>query len=98
MEETNAKIIFSDGTELNTDVNGSCFIVDSKPDFPDNLSDIQIVKGDNKEAIDYGMIIEAAGIDNRYWFSIIEIPESERAAKQIRSDVDFIAMELDIDL
>ena len=37
-----AKIMFLDGTELNTDHNGNCFIVDSEPQFPEDLSEVNI--------------------------------------------------------
>lgn len=37
-----AKIVFLDGTELETDHNGNCFIVDIEPQFPDDLSEVTI--------------------------------------------------------
>ena len=37
-----ATIRFSDGTEIEAEVNGTCFIVDEKPEFPDNFEEIVI--------------------------------------------------------
>lgn len=34
----NAKLIFTDQTELVAEVNGSCFITDEQPEFPEDLS------------------------------------------------------------
>ena len=36
------KITFKDGTEMEAEVNGSCYIVDGKPDFPIDLSEVTV--------------------------------------------------------
>ena len=36
------KIKFKNGTIIEADLNGTSYIVDEKPDFPDDKSDIEI--------------------------------------------------------
>ena len=71
MEEV--KIIFKDGTELTVERNGSSFITDEKPTFPEDLKNITI----EGQTISNGRIIECASVDGRYWFTITEIPQDE---------------------
>ena len=71
MEEV--KIIFKDGTELTVERNGSSFITDEKPAFPEDLKNITI----EGQTIANGRIIECASVDGRYWFAITEIPQDE---------------------
>lgn len=92
-----ATITFNNGTSINVEVNGTTFISDVKPAFPSDLSNINITGCDFMDHVDYGRIVEAAGSDNRYWFGIIPISEKERAETQLRADVDYIMMELDIE-
>lgn len=71
MEEV--KIIFKDGTELTVERNGSSFITDEKPTFPEDLKNITI----EGQTISNGRVIECASVDGRYWFAITEIPQDE---------------------
>ena len=75
MEEV--RIIFKDGTEIQAEKNGDCFIVDEKPSFPEDLSDITIEGESGTVNISNGRIIECASVDENYWFSVQEIPEAE---------------------
>lgn len=70
------KIRFKDGSVVEAERNGSCFIVDEKPLFPKNLDDITI-DGETSAIISHGKIIECASIDGRYWFTITEVPPEE---------------------
>lgn len=70
------KITFSDGTVVTAEKNGSCFITDEMPDFPEELTDITI-EGESITTIENGRIIEAASVDGRYWFVIQEISKEE---------------------
>ena len=70
------KITFNDGTVIAAEKNGNCFIVDEKPDFPEDLTDI-IIEGEEINTVENGRIVEAASIDGRYWFTIQEMSEDE---------------------
>lgn len=65
------KIRFKDGTVVEAEKNGSCFITDEKPAFPEDLRDIK-VEGETSTLISNGQIVECASIDGRYWFTILE--------------------------
>ncbi len=93
-----AKIKFADGTELSVNVNGSSFIIDEKPEFPDNLEGITITQGKEKRTIEYGEILECASVDDKYWFAIIEIPEDKRKFEEMQSNLLYIAMMSDVEL
>lgn len=79
------KITFKDGTVVNAEKNGSCFIVDEKPSFPENLKEIMIEGENGTIEISNGRIVESASVDGKYWFTIIEIPEAE-LEKQATAD------------
>ena len=93
-----AVIKFNDGTELEVEVNGSSFIVDAKPDFPSDLTNITVTKEDTVDTFTYAELVECFSIDGRYWFSFIEIPEQERLMKENTAKIEYIAMMSDIDL
>lgn len=97
MEEV--KIRFTDGTEIEAEKNGSSYIVDVEPDFPDDLSEVEIETDQGTETVENAMVVKCAGTDARYWFTII--PKSINLADeiaQLRADTDYIAAIQDIDL
>lgn len=93
-----ATIKFKNGTEIVAEVNGSCYITDTEPTFPSDLTDITIKKEDTTETFAYAELVVCASIDGRYWFSFIEIPEQERLMKENTAKIEYIAMMSDIDL
>ena len=48
-----AKITFKNGIEIEAEVNGSCYIVDSKPDFPVDLSEVTVTAGEDEKVPGY---------------------------------------------
>ena len=60
-----AKLIFSNEIEMNVEQNGNCFIVNNKPEFPEDLSIITIINKDGTQVLHDVQIIECASIDNR---------------------------------
>lgn len=93
-----AKIIFKNGMGIEAEENGSSLITESRPEFPTDLS-VVTVSGNNGERIYRNAeIIECASVDGRYWFSFREVPETERAARQMQANIEYIAMMSDIDL
>ena len=94
-----AIIRWNDGSpEIEAEVNGNAYIVDEKPTFPSDLSNITIISGGNETVIANGRIVECASVDERYWFGIQEITEEEAMQATIRAQIDYIAMMADIDL
>jgi len=68
-----AKITFKNGTEITAEQNGSCFIVDEKPEFPTDLSIVEAGEMVFKNA----QLIECASVDGRYWFTFRELTPEE---------------------
>lgn len=90
---------FNNGTMISAEMNGSCYILDEKPDFPSDLSFVTVTSLDGTfRALQNPEIIECASIDGRYWFSFYEMPESERNVKQMQANIEYIAMMADVDL
>jgi hypothetical protein len=67
------KIIFSDGAEIVAEQNGTCYIVDEKPDFPADLSTVTI----GEQVLENVALVECASIDGRYWFSFRQLSPQE---------------------
>lgn len=83
----NVTIKFADGTELSAEQNGSCYIVNEKPDFPTDLSEVTVEGGENASFVN-AQVIECASVDGRYWFSFREVTADE----QLRADVDYLLL------
>ena len=91
-------ITFNDGTIINADLNGNCYIVDTKPEFPRDLTNITVQGEKYNQTYQNGEIIECYSIDGRYWFGINEIPADVLKERKIQADIQYIAMMADIDL
>ena len=92
------KVIFKNGMEMEAEGNGSSLITDSRPEFPSNLSTVTVTGSDGERIYRDAEIIECASVDGRYWFSFREIPKTERAARQMQANIEYIAMMTDVDL
>lgn len=73
------KINFKNGLMIETELNGNCYIVDSKPKFPSDLSEIIVIEDDIETVIHNAEILECASVDGRYWFAFRELTEQEIA-------------------
>lgn len=93
-----AKIIFQNGMEMEAEENASSLIMDSRPDFPADLSLVTVIWAEGERIYKNAEILECASVDGRYWFAFREISESERAARQMQANIEYIAMMSDIDL
>lgn len=80
------RIIFRNGTIVEAEQNGNCFITGIKPAFPVPLGTVRI-EGDESYRIEHARLVECASVDGRYWFTFIEIPADEDmiAATKIES-------------
>ena len=92
------KIIFNNGMEIQAEKNGNSLITDSRPDFPLDLSSVTVVGAGTECIYNHAEVIECVSIDERFWFAFREIPESERAARQMQANIEYIAMMAEIDL
>ena len=93
-----AKITFVNGTTIDAEVNGSCYITAKKPEFPDDLSKITIKIGDETKELVEVEVNEAASVDGRYWFALLELSEAELEAIKTQADIQYIAMMSGVDL
>lgn len=90
------KIIFLDGTEIEAEKNGSSYIVDEKPGFPNDLSEVSITGSEEGEKVLHNVQIgECASVDGRYWFWLGEIPEAELEATRTDAQVMYTALMTD---
>lgn len=71
--EERAIIRFKDGTEISAEVNGNNFITTTEPNFPDDMSEVTVVKGNDEEVLKNVSVQQSAGLDGRYWF-IFTVP------------------------
>ena len=85
-------IRFNDGNEISAEINGDSYIVNTKPEFPEDLSNVVISGEDINKRYDNAELIECASVDGRYWFAFREIPQEEADAVQLRADVDYLLL------
>ena len=83
-----AKVIFNDGTELDAEMNGSCLIVDEEPVFPEDLTNVSVQTENGTTVYNNALLVVAASVDGRFWFSFSEEPVNERVIRELREDVE----------
>lgn len=93
-----AKITFKNGLEIEAEVNGSCYIVDSKPEFPVDLSEVTVTAGEDEKVLHEVEVNEAASVDGRYWFALRELTEQELKDIKTQADIQYLAMMTDVEL
>ena len=81
-----AKITFKDGTEIAAEASGSCFITETKPEFPEDLTEVTVEIDETERTLNNVMIQECASVDNRFWFALIEESESDRVIRELREE------------
>lgn len=94
----NVKITFKNGEEIYAELNASTLIVETKPKFPTDLSVVMVTGEDWQREYRNVEIIECASLDNSFCFALYEVPESVIAERQMRANIDYIAMMADVDL
>lgn len=93
MEKT--KITFADGSVIEADKNGDCYIVD-KEFSVDDLSKVTIENDGISQELKNVKIVAAASIDGRFWFSFHKTTTDPIA--KLQSNVEYIAMMSNISL
>lgn len=84
-------ITFASGTQIEADVNGSCYIIDEPLDenVQRDLTVVTIEDADGMEKrFENAELIIAASVDGRFWFSFREVSAEER----LRADVDYLLL------
>ena len=79
-----ALITFADGSELTVEKNGDCYILPTKPDFPDDLSLVTVDGEDGIREYHYAILVECANIDGRYWFAFNDESEADRTIRELQ--------------
>lgn len=79
-------IQFPNGTQLTAEQNGSCYIVDTKPAFPDDLSVVEVM-GDEPKVFHNAFVQDCASVDGRYWFAFVEKTQDELFRQQMQEDM-----------
>lgn len=93
-----ARIIFKNGTEITAEMNGNCFITQSKPAFPSDLSTVTVETEEGTITYKNAILIECFSLDGRYWFAFNEVSEAERSIQQMQANIEYIAMMTDVEL
>lgn len=90
-----ATIKFNNGYTITAELNENCFITDNKPNFPTDLSNITVTADDKAYIVEHGEIIEAASVDDRYWFTIRDIPNEELTREKADAQITYTAIMTD---
>ena len=85
-----ARIIFKDGTEITAEMNGNCFITQSKPVFPADLSTVTVESEDGEKVFSNAQLIECASVDGRYWFAFNEESPMEATIRELQENNDML--------
>ena len=85
------EIKFKDGTSITAEQNGSCYITATKPEFPEDLTEVTV--GD--EELHNVRIVECASVDGRYWFTMLQATDGQLQAEQMRADIDYLMLSED---
>jgi hypothetical protein len=78
-----ATINFVNRSEIEAEKNSDCYIVATKPDFPEPLGEVVVTSDDGEKHFQDALLIECASIDGRYWFALMETPEDEKLKRRI---------------
>lgn len=85
-----ATINFKNGETLTVEKNGDCYILAAKPEFPEDLADLEIVSEEGTREYEHAILVECASIDGRYWFAFIEEDPKERELRELRETNDML--------
>ena len=79
----NVTIVFGDGTAIEAERNGDCFITNEKPGFPDDLSTVTVTDAQTVYELRDAELIECASVDGRYWFTFRELSPMELRLREL---------------
>ena len=93
--EQKAKIIFTSGLVIEAMLNASTFIVDEKPEFPADLTEVTVEGEDGTTVYRNVEIVEAYSDDDKYRFIIREIPSDVIAQEKTDAQIMYTALMTD---
>ena len=85
-----AIIRFKNGEMIRAEQNGNCFIVPEAPEFPEDLSEVTVLADGQETVLHYVMIQEAAAVDNRFWFCMVEESAEDRQLREQAEHLHFL--------
>lgn len=102
MKDKVYSIKLSDNTVISgLRLNGNNYISDKeikKNQFAGKLSPVEISDGVTVEVYNHMELVQLSKYDDEHWFILRELSTKEVADRQLRADVDFMAMMTDIEL
>lgn len=90
--EKDVKIIFATGLEIDAKLNATTYIVQEKPDFPDNLAEVRVVCGGEETVYHNTEITEAYSDDGKYRFLISEVSPEILAREKADAQMIYTAL------
>ena len=98
MEDKIYKITLSDETVLdNLRLNGNNFI--SSSEINDGNCSIVTINDGEKDEVHMNMeLVQITKVNDKYWFVLREVPETELAFVKMQSDIEYVAMMSEIKL
>lgn len=85
-----ATIKFVNGEQIVADQNGTCYIVDVKPEIPDDLSVVEVENEDGTIYFNDAFVIECASVDGRYWFAFGEESPLDKQLRVLHEENDLL--------
>ena len=102
MDEKTYKITLSDGTILeNLRLNGNNFISNVRVEeaiFIGNCSPLTINNGEVDDIHEHAELVQVVQHGDESWFVLRDLTDAELRERQLRSDVDYLAMMTETDL
>lgn len=88
-------IRFTNGETIEAEVNGNNFITDTEPEFPDDLTKVEIESEEDTTVLNDVFVQEGAPLDGRYWFILMETPKEEIKTNELEAQVFYTAVMTD---
>ncbi|MCD8159448.1 MAG: hypothetical protein LUD77_11375 [Clostridiales bacterium] len=102
MDDKVYKITLSDGTEISgLSLNGNNFISAEAIEesvFEGNCSPVTISDGETDEVHENMELVQLKEYKDEYWFILRDISEKELEERQLRSDIEYLAMMCEVEL
>lgn len=89
------EIVFTDGTTIEAETNGNCYITDDKPLFPSDCEIVLVKSEDKATTLRNVEIIDCASVDGKYWFVMVETPQSEIEKEKADAQLMYTALMTD---
>lgn len=102
MDDKIYKITLADGTVIdNLKLNGNNFISPVEIDetiFDGNCLNVTINDGEKDEVHMNMELVQIIKVNDKYWFVLRDVPETELAFVKMQSDIEYVAMMSEIEL